>query len=91
MHIASSSSSEDDDEALGWCPSRRRSEAKGTEEEIEIERRRLDALREEVEEESRLMEEEKEENDLLREEIFARQGKVKGVKRVSFDLSDDSD
>ena len=59
------------------------------EEDIERERRDLNALREEVEEESRLIEEEREENELLREEILARQG---GVKRVSFKLpSDDSE
>ena len=80
---------------MGWRPAgwrqggRRKPYGKGTEEEIKRERRNLVALREEVEEESRLIEEEKEENELLREEILARQG---NVKKVSFQLpSDDSE
>ena len=40
----------------------------------------------------RLMEEERGENELLREEILARQKKTRGNKRESFQLpSDDSD
>ena len=61
----------------------------GTEEGIKWEREQLEELRREVEEEKRLVEEEKEENDLLREEILARQGKIGGIKRVTFLLSSD--
>ena len=41
----------------------------------------MEELREEVEEEMRLMEEERGENELLREEILARQKKTRGNKK----------